>query len=42
MIYCLGENADNCRYSLHFGSRFFCHHPNRAEIVTRTRTATNK
>jgi hypothetical protein len=38
MIYCLRDDAGNCRYALRFGSGFFCHHPKRAEIVAHTST----
>ena len=37
MVYCMGDNAANCGYSLRFGSGFFCYHPKQNEIVTRTK-----
>jgi hypothetical protein len=35
---CLVSNPVGCRYALSFGFTFFCRHPERDQIVTRTAT----
>ena len=33
---CLVPPPHNCEYVLNHGTRFYCHHPRRQEIVMRT------
>lgn len=33
---CLVESPCECPHALRFGMRYFCHHPERGDIVTRT------
>jgi hypothetical protein len=37
---CLVESPCECGHALHFGTRYFCRHPNRMDIVKRS-TADN-
>jgi hypothetical protein len=34
---CLVEYPYQCAYALHFGQDFFCQHPQRADIIARTK-----
>jgi hypothetical protein len=39
IVFCLKEDPRNCIYSLRFDTSFFCIHPQRLEIVARTKAA---
>jgi len=38
LVECLVEQAVECKYALRYGFGWFCRHPQRHEIVSRTKT----
>ena len=37
---CLVDGSSDCRYALSFGFHYFCQHPEREEIIARTKAST--